>query len=162
MSSQRTKHLKSYLFAGVNYALGAALVMEGIMSAVYHVCPTTLAFQFDTTFMYLIAILMFVKLFQGRHPDISPNAFSAYMILGVALVLEAFSFYFHGLAFWIVFCTIYMGFVVLFCAVAYSLGTVRNDRFILLSVAKVVATELKESARCGLGGTCKAPVFRAR
>ena len=148
---------------GVLYALGAALVMEGLMSTIYHVCPTTLAFQFDTTFMYLIAILMFVKLFQGRHPDLSPNAFVAYMILGIALILEAFSFYYNGLPFWIVFCTIYMSFVVVISVVSYSLGTVKNDRYILWSVVKVVFAELKGTARTSAGGSqCQAPVFRAR
>ena len=33
------------------YAMGLALIMEGIMSACYHVCPTNITFQFDTTFM---------------------------------------------------------------------------------------------------------------
>ena len=34
------------------------------MSSSYHVCPTDVTFQFDTTFMYLIAVLMFMKLYQ--------------------------------------------------------------------------------------------------
>ena len=59
---------------GIYYTLGGALAMEGIMSASYHVCPTNISFQFDTTFMYLLAILMYIKLYQNRHPDISSNA----------------------------------------------------------------------------------------
>ena len=73
---------------GLYYAMGCALVMEGIMSSCYHVCPATVTFQFDTTYMYLIAILMFLKLYQGRHPDVSCDAFKSYMGLGVALTLE--------------------------------------------------------------------------
>ena len=34
------------------------------MSSSYHICPTNVTFQFDTTFMYLIAVLMFMKLYQ--------------------------------------------------------------------------------------------------
>ena len=48
------------------YAMGLALVMQGVMSACYHVCPTEITFQFDTTFMYLIAILMLMKLYQVK------------------------------------------------------------------------------------------------
>ena len=35
-----------------------------VMSSSYHICPTNVTFQFDTTFMYLIAVLMFMKLYQ--------------------------------------------------------------------------------------------------
>ena len=49
---------------GLYYAMGLALTMEGVMSACYHVCPTKITFQFDTTFMYVIAIIMFMKLYQ--------------------------------------------------------------------------------------------------
>ena len=51
---------------GLYYAMGLALTMEGVMSSCYHVCPTNVTFQFDTTFMYLIAILMFMKLYQVK------------------------------------------------------------------------------------------------
>merc|ERR1711892_642451 len=43
---------------GIYYALGGALVMEGFMSVAFHICPSKSSFQFDTTFMYLIAILI--------------------------------------------------------------------------------------------------------
>ena len=49
---------------GLYFSLGLALFMEGVMSSSYHVCPTNITFQFDTTFMYLIAVLMFMKLYQ--------------------------------------------------------------------------------------------------
>ena len=73
---------------GIHYAMGWAMVMEGLMSTAYHVCPTTVNFQFDTTYMYLLAVLMYIKLYQGRHPDVSCDAFKSYLGLGVALTLE--------------------------------------------------------------------------
>ena len=88
------------------YALGLALFMEGVMSSCYHVCPTNITFQFDTTFMYLIAILMFMKLYQIRHSDISANAVGVFFGLGVALFLETISIYYSGPIFWILFCTV--------------------------------------------------------
>ena len=53
-------------YFGIFYALGLALCAEGVMSGLYHVCPTDENFQFDTTFMYVTAILLAVKLYQFR------------------------------------------------------------------------------------------------
>ena len=60
---------------GIFYAMGFALIFEGILSACYHVCPTQENFQFDTTFMYVMAMIMFTKIFQFRHPDLTANAY---------------------------------------------------------------------------------------
>ncbi len=51
---------------GIYYAMGFALISEGVLSAIYHVCPTNENFQFDTTFMYVIAVLSFIKIYQFR------------------------------------------------------------------------------------------------
>ena len=48
------------------YAMGIALVFEGVLSAIYHICPTDRNFQFDTVFMYILAILMISKIYQFR------------------------------------------------------------------------------------------------
>ena len=53
-------------------------------------------FQFNTTFMYLIAVLMFMKLYQVRHSDVSANAVGVFFGLGVALFLETVSIYYSG------------------------------------------------------------------
>ena len=108
---------------GLYFAMGLALCMEGVMSSSYHVCPTNVTFQFDTTFMYLIAVLMFMKLYQVhlglyvgyihdrhvlqvRHADVSANAVGVFFGLGVALLLETISIYYSGPWFWAVFCTV--------------------------------------------------------
>uniref|UniRef100_A0A8C4LZ47 SID1 transmembrane family member 1 n=1 Tax=Equus asinus asinus TaxID=83772 RepID=A0A8C4LZ47_EQUAS len=63
---------------GLFYAMGIALMMEGVLSACYHVCPNYSNFQFDTSFMYMIAGLCMLKLYQTRHPDINASAYAAY------------------------------------------------------------------------------------
>ena len=68
---------------GLFFAMGLTLFMEGVISSSYHVCPTNVTFQFDTTFMYLIAVLMFMKLYQVRHSDVSANAVGVFFGLGV-------------------------------------------------------------------------------
>lgn len=60
---------------GVYIAMGMALVLEGVLSACYHVCPTNINFQFDTTFMYVISLLCLIKLYQKRHADVTSSAY---------------------------------------------------------------------------------------
>jgi hypothetical protein len=59
---------KPYLY----YSLGISLIFEGVCSAIYHVCPTKLNFQFDTTFMFIGGILMYITIYSKRHQEPSP------------------------------------------------------------------------------------------
>ncbi|XP_022792821.1 uncharacterized protein LOC111331881 isoform X3 [Stylophora pistillata] len=47
------------------YALAWALCFEGMFSALYHLCPSRFTFQFDTAFMFVIAALSVVLLYNG-------------------------------------------------------------------------------------------------
>ena len=49
----------------IGYAFGWALTFEGLFSALYHLCPSKLTFQFDTAFMFIIASLIVVLLYNG-------------------------------------------------------------------------------------------------
>jgi hypothetical protein len=81
------------LHFGVFYAMGLALIMEGVLSAAYHLCPNQSNFQFDTCFMYVIAVLTILKVYQFRHPvHIGANqtfailaAFAFISVLGLLL-----------------------------------------------------------------------------
>ena len=53
-----------YAFS-MGYAFAWALFFEGCFSLVYHLCPTKLTFQFDTGFMFVIAGLIVVLLYNG-------------------------------------------------------------------------------------------------
>ena len=59
---------------GLFYSLGWALILEGILSGIYHICPTSTNFQFDTTFMFFISVMVFLRVYQFRHPDTSLTA----------------------------------------------------------------------------------------
>jgi hypothetical protein len=74
-------------FFGIYYAMGVALMMEGFMSAFYHICPSDNNFQFDTAFMFIIGGLLIIKVFQARHPDIHTNAFVAFLAFAVVIFL---------------------------------------------------------------------------
>ena len=53
-----------YAFS-MGYAFAWALFFEGCFSLVYHLCPSELTFQFDTGFMFVIAGLIVVLLYNG-------------------------------------------------------------------------------------------------
>ena len=59
------KHFRPYDYS-VAYALAWALVFEGLFSAMYHLCPSRLTFQFDSAFMFIISGLVVVALFNCR------------------------------------------------------------------------------------------------
>ena len=69
--------------------MGCALMAQTLFSVCYHTCPTNQTLQFDTTMMYVICILCYVKIYQFRHPDTTANAFSIFAILGVLIFFEA-------------------------------------------------------------------------
>ena len=98
--SHNSKELKTFTF------------LQGIFSCIFHICPSNISLQFDTTMMYVMLILVYVKVYQFRHPDISAKSFLAMYTLAGALVLEACSLYIHPIGgkaiFYAVFCLFYL------------------------------------------------------
>ena len=78
---------------GIFYAVGYAIAFEGILSACYHVCPTNVNFQFDTTFMMIISTLAMLKIYQQRHPDLGARAYVVFLGLGGVIFLVAIGVY---------------------------------------------------------------------
>ncbi|KAF3827555.1 hypothetical protein GH733_003041 [Mirounga leonina] len=94
---------------GVFYAMGIALIMEGVLSACYHVCPNYSNFQFDTSFMYMIAGLCMLKLYQTRHPDINASAYAAYASFAAVITLTVLGvFGKNDVWFWVIFSVIHV------------------------------------------------------
>lgn len=91
---------------GLYYAMGIALIMEGILSACYHVCPNYSNFQFDTTFMYIIASLCMLKIYQSRHPDINANSHSSCMIFAGVVLVGVIGVFDGSPFFWVAFCAL--------------------------------------------------------
>ena len=76
---------------GLYYSLSLALFFEGILSGIYHICPTLTSLQFDTTFIYGLLILICVKYYQLRHPDANISPFSVFMLLYIAVLYTSAS-----------------------------------------------------------------------
>ncbi|CAG06460.1 unnamed protein product, partial [Tetraodon nigroviridis] len=109
---------------GLFYAMGTALMMEGLLSACYHVCPNYTNFQFDTSFMYMIAGLCMLKLYQKRHPDINASAYTAYACLAMVIFFSVLGVVFGkgNMAFWIVFSVIHILATLLLSTQLYYMG----------------------------------------
>ncbi|XP_071172797.1 SID1 transmembrane family member 1-like isoform X2 [Mytilus edulis] len=117
---------------GLFYAMGLALVMEGLMSACYHVCPNYSNFQFDTSFMYIIACLCMLKIYQSRHPDISAKAHTSYMFMACVIFIAVIGVLHGTESFWIVFSTIYMVGTLIMSVYIYYMGRWKLNREIFI------------------------------
>ncbi|KAL7849440.1 hypothetical protein SRHO_G00210630 [Serrasalmus rhombeus] len=128
---------------GLFYAMGTALMMEGLLSACYHVCPNYTNFQFDTSFMYMIAGLCMLKLYQKRHPDINASAYTAYACLAAVIFFSVLGVVFGkgNTAFWIVFSVIHILATLLLSTQLYYMGRWKLDSGILRRMLYVIYTD---------------------
>ncbi|XP_068441235.1 SID1 transmembrane family member 2 isoform X2 [Clinocottus analis] len=128
---------------GLYYAMGTALMMEGLLSACYHVCPNYTNFQFDTSFMYMIAGLCMLKLYQKRHPDINASAYTAYACLAGVIFFSVLGVVFGkgNAVFWIVFSVIHILATMLLSTQLYYMGRWRLDSGIMRRILNVVYTD---------------------
>uniref|UniRef100_A0A4W6DS59 SID1 transmembrane family member 2 n=1 Tax=Lates calcarifer TaxID=8187 RepID=A0A4W6DS59_LATCA len=119
---------------GLFYAMGTALMMEGLLSACYHVCPNYTNFQFDTSFMYMIAGLCMLKLYQKRHPDINASAYTAYACLAAVIFFSVLGVVFGkgNTVFWIVFSVIHILATLLLSTQLYYMGRWRFGKITTL------------------------------
>ena len=91
------------LDSGIFYALGYTSIAEGLLSSCYHVCPTVTNFQFDTTFMYTMSLLMLLNVYQFRHSKSTPSAFATFSLISIILMLEVAGYFTNSWVFYIVF-----------------------------------------------------------
>uniref|UniRef100_A0A8C4XXC8 SID1 transmembrane family member 1 n=1 Tax=Gopherus evgoodei TaxID=1825980 RepID=A0A8C4XXC8_9SAUR len=123
---------------GLFYAMGIALMMEGVLSACYHVCPNYSNFQFDTSFMYMIAGLCMLKLYQTRHPDINASAYSAYASFAVVICLAVVGVVFgkNNVWFWVIFSVIHVVASLALSTQIYYMGRFKIGKPILVKTER--------------------------
>ncbi|RLV98955.1 hypothetical protein DV515_00010207 [Chloebia gouldiae] len=128
---------------GLFYAMGIALMMEGVLSACYHVCPNYSNFQFDTSFMYMIAGLCMLKLYQTRHPDINASAYSAYASFAVVISLAVLGVVFgkNDMWFWVIFSLIHVLASLALSTQIYYMGRFKIDMGIFRRAVMVLYTD---------------------
>ena len=122
---------------GLFYSIGVAIMMEGVLSAAYHVCPSPNNYQFgnvayvcgtractytDTAYMYMIGTLGMVQIYALRHPDVNANAHVTYMVMAAVILTAMTGVYLHGTMFWIIFAVLYAVLIVLVALEFYYKG----------------------------------------
>ncbi|CAH1264015.1 SIDT1 [Branchiostoma lanceolatum] len=132
---------------GLFYAIGIALVMEGVMSGCYHVCPNYSNFQFDTSFMYIIGGLGMLKLYQTRHPDINANAYAAYASLASVIFVAVIGVVFGTPYFWAIFSIVYVLAILALTAQVYYMGRWRLDMGIFHRMYLLIRTDCLQCSK---------------
>ncbi|EFN66381.1 SID1 transmembrane family member 1 [Camponotus floridanus] len=142
---------------GLFYAMGTALIMEGILSASYHVCPSRSNFQFDTSFMYIIAVLCMLKIYQNRHPDINARAPVTFGILALIIFIGLIGVLNGSTYFWVIFSILHLLICFILTVQIYYMGRCKFNR----GVFNRVIQTFKHDARCGIWHLLR-PLYPAR
>ncbi|XP_044312294.1 SID1 transmembrane family member 2 isoform X5 [Varanus komodoensis] len=97
----------------------------------------------DTSFMYMIAGLCMLKLYQKRHPDINASAYSAYACLAGVIFFSVVGVVFGkgNLAFWIVFSIIHILSTLLLSTQLYYMGRWKLDSGVPRRILHVLYTD---------------------
>ena len=110
------------------------MIAQGLLSAAYHICPNQATYQFgelienlllftcclfscyqpvtavpaDTTFLYIMAGLTILRIYQSRHPDSAPSASFAFITFSIIIVFAFVGTLYADMVFYCVWFAIYM------------------------------------------------------
>ncbi|CAG7729548.1 unnamed protein product, partial [Allacma fusca] len=111
---------------GIFYGLGSALGFVGILSGVYHICPTEITFQFDTSFMFILAALSTIKIYQFRHPNrICPN--NTLGLLALVSFISVGGIHLGSKIYEEVFIVLHVAMIVTLSVYLYYIGYIRDE-----------------------------------
>lgn len=136
------------------YCLGITLILEGISSGIYHICPSRLNFQFDTTFMIIGLLLAFLTLYNKRNHIHILNPFKFYLLVFFVLTLNVLSLNNNGntiqLWFWgILF--IFMTYIMIFGSIYIYFGNLYEFNINnFKSLVRYIKSEEKDMRRLSL------------
>ena len=82
------KGLNTFAHYILLFSLGMSIVCEGLMSGLYHLCPTKTNYQFDTTFMFVCAAMLFLSLYIKRTHDQLQALPECYFVLAGMVALN--------------------------------------------------------------------------
>ena len=100
---EATAMKKRYCFS-IGYAFSWGLVFEGLFSTLYHFCPSRFTFQFDSAFMFIIAGLTVLLLYNGIEQNRCPSSGNAKHPVGASnfflfFIVPLFTFNYFGVLF---------------------------------------------------------------
>lgn len=97
---------------GLFISLGYGLVIQGLMSSLYHTCPNSVTIRFDMMFMYVMTVAAVVSIWGLRHGDITHHVYPTMGLIGISLLLAEGREWVSRVTFWLFMCSSY-GFLVL-------------------------------------------------
>ena len=88
----------------IGYALSWAVVFQGLFSALYHLCPNRVTFQFDIAFMFIISGLIVILMYNGIEQNPNPSSANVKYLIGASnfflfFIVPLFIFNFLGALF---------------------------------------------------------------
>ena len=100
---EATAMKKRYCFS-IGYAFSWGLVFEGLFSTLYHFCPSRFTFQFDSAFMFIIAGLIVLLLYNGIEQNRCPSSGNSKHPVGASnfflfFIVPLFIFNYFGVLF---------------------------------------------------------------
>lgn len=93
---------------GLFTSLGYGLIIEGIMSALYHLCPNSVTIRFDMMFMYVVMVAAVVSIWGLRHGDVTHHVYPTMVFVGMTLLLAEGREWFSKIFFWSIVSVLYV------------------------------------------------------
>ena len=112
------------------------------MSACYHICPNKTNFQFDTSYMYMLACLQMLKIYQSRHPDINAGSHAALFTFAVLILLALFGVLYGSTPFYAVYAAGHVLATLALSAQIYYMGRWKLDGGIFKRIGRVIWTDV--------------------
>ncbi|KAI3385343.1 hypothetical protein SNEBB_009598 [Seison nebaliae] len=135
---------------GMFYAMAISLIAQGFLSAFYHICPNYDNFQFDTSFMYTMAVLIILQLFQNRHPKMRLTSNSLVLLVATIIGIVVCGVFFNSyLIFWIVYGISHNIISSVVCALLWNGGNL-NFNCIDVNKINIIKTKLERRVLCFL------------
>ncbi|VDP87875.1 unnamed protein product [Echinostoma caproni] len=94
----------------------------GIFTAFNNIISNVGYVMLDTAYMYILAMLIMLKIYQTRHPDVNATAHSAYMVMAVVIFLGVTGVIYGSETFWIAFTIFFLLMSVVLTAEIYYMG----------------------------------------
>ncbi|XP_063841509.1 SID1 transmembrane family member 1-like [Scylla paramamosain] len=93
---------------GLFVSLGYGLIMQGVMSALYHTCPNSVTIKFDMMFMYVMMVVAVVTIWGLRHGDVTHHVYPTVITVGLALLVAEARMWLRREWFWGLLSTVYV------------------------------------------------------
>jgi len=76
----------------------------------------------DTSFMYVIAMMCMLRIYQNRHPDIHASAYTTFALLALVILVGMIGVLTGTIVFWGIFTTFHIALCLLLSAQVYFMG----------------------------------------